>query len=62
MDIKVKQTEVQPDLMTQLREYLEKQGYEVTEDAKLLGKSELEHTFDMLAQKHDGIQSLSLFK
>ena len=49
--------EIGPKLEAQVREYLQKQGYEVTEGAKLLGKSGIEHTFDMLAQKDDGFDS-----
>jgi len=44
-------------LRAQVREYLRKQGYEITEGARLHGKSGIEHTFDMLAQKHDGFTS-----
>jgi general secretion pathway protein E len=50
----MRKTEISPELRTQVREYLEQQGYEVTEGAKLLGKSGIEHTFDMLAQRDDG--------
>jgi len=50
----VRQVEIGPELKSQVKEYLEKQGYEITEGAKLLGKSGVEHTFDMLAQKDDG--------
>ena len=35
--------------------YLEKQGYKVTVKAQLLGKSGIKHTFDMLAEKDDGL-------
>jgi general secretion pathway protein E len=47
-------------LKTQIREYLEQQGYAVTEGAKRLGKSGIEHTFDMLAQRDDGFTSYSI--
>jgi general secretion pathway protein E len=50
----VKQLEPGLKLEDQVKEYLEKQGYQVTERAKLQGKSGVEHTFDMLAQKDDG--------
>lgn len=43
-----------PELKAQIRDYLEKQGYQITDTAKLTGKSGIEHTFDMLAQKDDG--------
>ncbi|MBE9482764.1 MAG: Flp pilus assembly complex ATPase component TadA [Chloroflexi bacterium] len=42
------------ELRELIREYLQKQGYEISEEAKLLGKSGIEHTFDMLAQRDDG--------
>jgi len=50
----VSQVEIGPELKSQVREYLEKQGYEITEVAKIMGKSGVEHTFDMVAQKDDG--------
>jgi general secretion pathway protein E len=53
-------TEVSPKLGTRIREYLEKQGYEVTEGARLLGKSGVEHTFDMVARRDDGFTSYSV--
>ena len=53
-------TEISPELGTQIREYLEQQGYEVTEEAKLPGKSGIEHSFDMLAEKDDGFTSHSI--
>lgn len=48
------QIEIGPELQTQIRKYLEQHGHKVTEEAKLLGKSGIEHTFVMLAQKDDG--------
>jgi general secretion pathway protein E len=53
----MRQMEISPELRTQIREYLEQQGYEVTEGTKLLGNSGIEHTFDMLAQRDDGFTS-----
>jgi len=53
----MRKTEVGPELGTQVKEYLEKQGYEVTQGARLLGKSGIEHTFDMLARRDDGFTS-----
>ena len=50
----MRQAEIGPELKSQVREYLEKQGYGITEGAKLMGKSGVEHTFDMLAQRDDG--------
>lgn len=49
--------EISSELRTQIREYLEQQGYEVTEGAKRVGKSGIEHTLDMLAQRDDGFTS-----
>ena len=60
MDSKMHQTKISPQLRTQVREYLEQQGYEVTDGAKLLGKSGIEHTFDMLAQRDDGFTSYNI--
>jgi general secretion pathway protein E len=54
---KMPQTKVSTGLMTQIRAYLEQQGYAVTEGAKRVGKSGIEHTFDMLAQRDDGFTS-----
>jgi len=51
---KVQQLEPGVELKAQVIEYLKNQGYQVTERAILRGKSGVEHTFDMLAQKDDG--------
>ncbi len=56
----MRKTAVSPELGTQVKEYLEKQGYEVTEGAKLVGKSGVEHTFDMLASRDDGFTSYNV--
>lgn len=45
------------ELRTQVRAYLEQQGYVVIEEAKRRGNSGIEHTFDMLAQRDDGFTS-----
>jgi general secretion pathway protein E len=57
---KMPKMKTSPELGTQIREYLQKQGYAVTEGAKLLGKSGIEHTFDMLAQRDDGFTSYNI--
>jgi general secretion pathway protein E len=57
---KTNQLETGPELRVRLREYLEKQGYEVTEEAKLSGKSGIEHTFDILAQRNDNFTSYTI--
>jgi general secretion pathway protein E len=56
----MRKTEVKPELGAQIREYLEKQGYDVTEGARLLGKSGIEHTFDMVARRDDGFTSYNV--
>ena len=56
----MRQIEISPELRTQIREYLEQQGYQVTEGAKLLGKAGIEHTFDMLARRDDGFTSYNV--
>ena len=48
------EVEIRPEIRTRIREYLQKQGYEITEGAKLPGKSGVKHTFDMLAQRDNG--------
>jgi general secretion pathway protein E len=60
MNAEMHQMEISPELRTQVREYLEQQGYAVTERAKLVGKSGIEHTFDMLAQRNDGFTSYNV--
>jgi len=51
---KVQQLDPKLGLETQVIEYLKKQGYIVTENTKMRGKSGVEHTLDILAQKDDG--------
>jgi hypothetical protein len=60
MDTKVRQMEISPKLRTHVIKYLKLQGYGVTEEAKLLGKSGVEHTFDMLGQRDDGLASYTV--
>ena len=60
MNSKVCQMEISPELRPRVKEYLEQQGYEVTEAAKLLGKSGIEHTFDMVARRDDGLTSYTV--
>ena len=50
----VSQVEPKVKLQNLARKYMENSGYEVTEAAKLRGKSGVDHTFDILAQKDDG--------
>lgn len=52
--------EIGPELKAQIRGYLEQQGYEVTVGAKFPGKSGIEHTFEMLAQRDDGFISYTI--
>ena len=60
MEAQVHPIEISLELRTQIREYLEQQGYEVTEGTRLLGKSGIEHTFDMLARRDDGFTSYNV--
>ena len=60
VDGKVRYMDISPKLRTQIKEYLEQQGYEITEGSKLLGNSGIEHTFDMLAQRDNGFTSYTL--
>jgi general secretion pathway protein E len=56
----MRQVDTDQELKTRVREYLQKQGYEVTVGAKLVGKSGIEHIFDMLAQKDDGFTTYTI--
>jgi general secretion pathway protein E len=58
--VNMRQMKIGPELRTQVREYLEQQGYEVIEGAKRFGNSGIEHTFDMLAQRDDGFTSYTI--
>jgi len=60
MAAKIRQMEISPELRKQIREYLAQRGYKVTEGAKRLGNSGIEHTFDMLAQRDDGFTSYTI--
>ena len=60
VDGKARYMKIDPELKAQIRKYLGQQGYEVTEGAKLPGKSGIEHTFDMLAQRNDGFTSYNI--
>ena len=54
------QVKIDEELKSQVRNYLEKQGYVITDGAKLTGKSGIEHTFDMMAQKDDGFTTYNI--
>ena len=56
----MRQLEIGPELTARVKGYLEKQGYKITEGAKLVGKSGIEHTFDMLAQRDDGFTTYNI--
>jgi general secretion pathway protein E len=55
MDTKVRQMEISPELNTHVKKYLAQLKYEVTEGAKLLGKSGVQQSFDLLGRRDDGI-------
>ncbi len=57
---KVPQLELDSKLKDQICDNLRKQGYEVTEEARLVGKSGVEHTFDILVQRDDGFISYTM--
>ncbi|MBE9512555.1 MAG: type II/IV secretion system protein [Chloroflexi bacterium] len=57
---KVPQLKIDSKLRDQIREYLQKQGYEITEGARLAGKSGIEHSFDMVAQREDGFTNYTV--
>ncbi len=52
---KVDQLKPKPEVESRVVRYLESQGFQVTIKAQLRGKSGIGHTFDMLAQRDDGI-------
>ncbi|MBM2825084.1 MAG: ral secretion pathway protein [Dehalococcoidales bacterium] len=52
--------EAGPDLRPRVKEYLERQGYQVSLGVKLSGKSGIEHTFDMLAKRDDSFSSYTM--
>jgi len=57
---KMRQSEMDSELKAQVGDYLRKLGYEITQGAKLMGKSGVEHTFDMLARKEDGFTTSTM--
>jgi len=57
---KMRQLEIGPELRAMVKAYLEKQGYEIIEGAKRVGKSGIEHTFDMLARRENGFTDSTL--
>ena len=60
MDYKMEQMEIDHELKSRIKEYLQAKGYEVTEGAELAGKSNVAHVFDMLAQIDDGFASYTI--
>jgi general secretion pathway protein E len=52
---KVPEIETEIEIRAQVKDYLERKGYQIREQATLTGKSGIEHVFDMLAEKDDGI-------
>jgi general secretion pathway protein E len=57
---KVAQPGIALKLKDQILEYLHQQGFEVTEEAELIGKSGVEQTFDILAWRDDGFTSYKM--
>jgi general secretion pathway protein E len=56
----VAQSGIALKLKDQILEHLQQQGFEMTEEAKLMGKSGVEHTFDILAWRDDGFASYKM--
>jgi general secretion pathway protein E len=54
------QSAISPELKYRLREYLARQGYQITEKSTLRGKSGREYTFDVLAYAESGGAKRSL--
>lgn len=54
------QSTVFPELINECKAYLKTQGYLVNEEVKVRGQSGIQHTFDMLAEKNDGISNYSV--
>jgi general secretion pathway protein E len=54
MENEIVADDTRQQLEMRLKTHLEKQGYQVLLGARRAGKSGVEHTFDMLAQKDDG--------
>jgi len=54
---KVNQSKPRLEVESRVIKYLESQGFKVTTRAQLRGKSDIEHTFDMLVHKDNGITS-----
>jgi general secretion pathway protein E len=52
--------EVSPELKKRVKTYMERQGYVVTEGKRLTGKSGVEHTFDTIAVKDDGLTTFTV--
>ena len=51
---KVKTQDHELEVVSQISDYLQSQGYKVTPRAKIRGKSGVTHIFDLLAQRDDG--------
>jgi general secretion pathway protein E len=49
--------EISPELKTHVSNYLAQLGYKVTDGARIMGKSGVQQTFDMLGHRDDGITS-----
>ncbi len=57
---KVKKSEPRREAESRVIEYLKSQGYQVTVGAQLRGKSGIEHTFDVLAARDEGITTRTI--
>jgi general secretion pathway protein E len=57
---KLTSTDVKPKIESRVVPYMEAQGYQVLTGARRVGKSGIEHSFDILAQKDDGFTLRSI--
>jgi general secretion pathway protein E len=59
-EMNLRNTEISPDLRATVKAYMERQGYSVSEGKRLTGKSGVEHAFDMIAVKDDGLTTFTV--
>jgi len=57
----VAKIETEPEIRAQVKEYLQRKGYQVKEQSRLTGKSGIEHVFDMLVERDDGLITDAVF-
>lgn len=60
MEQKIKVPTSLPELTGQMTKYLEEQGFKVIREARIRGKSGIEHTFNLLAMQDDGFADFTI--